>query len=452
MIAEAWLAIIACLVVLSLTVLLVKMAPVTMALPLSYMINLLLIHLPGAYAFAISGGEYSGINNSTDAISTGIMLTAIAALCFLIGCSLSVANNRNIGYSERWADKPIDRVFIVFCLGFGSILSFGVGSLRGIPTIGAAIYFGSGIWMLAVMTSLAQAVRYRNSMKFITWMAILFVYPFLVLVLSGFMSYGATAVIIVGSLAVIQMKSMMRSILLIVVIGYLGLSVFVNYFESRTELRSTLWSGAGFEERVGAVTDVFSQAKLFSPNNPRHLRALTMRLNQNEFVGVAAGRLNTGQAEYLHGRSFYEALISPIPRAFWKNKPTEGGSGTVVREMTGMYLRTDTSWGVGNVMELYINFGLWSLIPGFLLLGWLIGWFDRRAAMAFGTADPSRALLYFLPGVALIQPNGSLVEVVGGAFAALLAAVGLRLAWVMFKPRLVLARDQAPQQGGLAPQ
>ena len=31
------------------------------------MINLLLIHVPGAYAFAVSGGQYSGLNNSTSA-------------------------------------------------------------------------------------------------------------------------------------------------------------------------------------------------------------------------------------------------------------------------------------------------------------------------------------------------------------------------------------------------
>lgn len=439
------------MVVLALMILLVRQAPTTLALPLAYMINLLLIHVPGAYAYAVSGGKYSGLHNSIDAISTGIMLTAVAAICFLIGCSLSIANRRNIGHSGRWVDGPIDRSLIVFCLAAGWILSFGVGFLRGIPTLGAAIYFGSGVWMLAVTASLALAVKNRNSVKFMTWIAILFAYPLLILVISGFMSYGATAVIIVGSLAVIQMKTVLRSMLFIVMAGYLGISVFVNYFESRSELRATLWnSGAGFEERVGAVADTFSRVELFSPGNPRHLRALTLRLNQNEFVGVAADRLSTGQSEYLRGRSFYEALISPIPRAIWKNKPTEGGSGTVVREMTGMQLRADTSWGVGNVMEFYINFGLWSLIPGFLLLGWVIGWLDRRAAMALAATDPSRAIFYFLPGLALIQPNGSLVEVVGGAFAAMLAAAGLRLAWITFHPRFAAVRDRAPQHGGFA--
>ena len=159
--------------------------------------------------------------------------------------------------------------------------------------------------------------------------------------------------------------------------------------------------------------------------------------------------MHSGQAEYLQGKSFFDALISPIPRAIWRNKPVAGGSGQLVHDMTGIKLGTKTSWGVGNVMELYINFGYWSLIPGFLFLGWLIGWLDRRAAEALSTADPSRALIYFLPAIALIQPNGSLVEVVGGAFAAMLAAVGLRMAWITFQPRSPSASDRLPQQGGL---
>ena len=138
MIAEAWLSITACLVVLIVMVLLVRRSPATLALPLSYMINLLLIHVPGAYAFAISGGQYSGMYNSTSAISTGIMLTAVAAVCFLVGSSVSIANGRNIGLANSWVNQGIDSKFIVYCMAAGFILTFGVGTLRAIPTIGAA--------------------------------------------------------------------------------------------------------------------------------------------------------------------------------------------------------------------------------------------------------------------------------------------------------------------------
>jgi putative effector of murein hydrolase LrgA (UPF0299 family) len=88
--------------------------------------------------------------------------------------------------------------------------------------------------------------------------------------------------------------------------------------------------------------------------------------------------------------------------------------------------------GVGNVMEFYINFGIPGLIIGFLALGWLLGALDRKAAIAEARGDLSKAILFFVPAVALIQPNGSLVELAGGFAAALAAASGWSAAWRMW--------------------
>ncbi len=444
MIFQAALAIAIAMAVLVVSLLLVRRARATLALPLAYMINLLLIHLPGAYAFVISGGEYSGMNNSGDAIAVGIAMTAVACVCFVIGVALSARSASRRDGSIGIGPAAIDRRFQIFCLACGWVLAFGLGPLLAIPTVGAAIYFGSAVWMLATLVGLVAALRLRSVAQFMIWLTVLLVYPLVVLIFSGFLGYGAAAAIIVGSLAVVQSKSVLRSLLVIVALGYLGLSVFVNYFDSRAELRSTLWSSSGFEQRVDAVVDAFRDFELFSHNNPQHLKALTMRLNQNEFVGIAVNRLDTGQADYLKGHSLYEAVIAPIPRALWPDKPVQGGSASVVREMTGLRLGTKTSWGVGNVMEFYINFGLWSLIPCFVLLGLLIGWLDRRAAELLESRDPSRALIYFLPCVALIQPNGSVVELVGGAFAAALAAFGLRMAWLLLTQNRQGSRGPVP--------
>ena len=446
----AWLSIGICVVALALTLLIQRTARATLGLPLAYMISLLLVHLPGAYAFAISGGAYAGMQHFGDAIAQGIFLTAIAALCFVVGVAIAVGNSRWADYDFQPTVMNVDARFTAFCLLGGWFLAFGVGPLRSVPTLGAAIYFGSSVWMLAAIAGLARSVQMRNPPGFAIWLTVLLIYPLTVLLTSGFLSYGSAAVIIVGSLAVIRMKSAMRSLLVVVALGYLGISVFVNYFGARNELRATIWSGSGFEQRSDAVSDAFSDFHLFSHNNPDHLRALTIRLNQNEFVGIAADRLNNAQADYLKGESFRDAALAPIPRAIWKNKPGGGGSGNIVRDMTGINLATKTSWGVGNVMEFYINFGLWSLVPGFVLLGFLIAWLDRRAASALRSSDFSRSLLFFLPCVALIQPNGSLVEVAGGAFAALLAAFALRFAWTMMmqpRPDQPIPASNAPQRG-----
>jgi hypothetical protein len=168
---------------------------------------------------------------------------------------------------------------------------------------------------------------------------------------------------------------------------------------------------------------------IFDPRKAFHLQALDARLNQNYFAGLAAARIESGDASYLYGRSLGEGILSLIPRALWPDKPIVAGSGRVVSDMTGLSLSRDTSWGVGNVMEFDINFGIAGLIGGFLLLGWGLGRLDRLAARSAISGEMGRALLFFLPAVALIQPNGSLVDITSGAAGAVVAAYGLKWAW-----------------------
>jgi hypothetical protein len=97
--------------------------------------------------------------------------------------------------------------------------------------------------------------------------------------------------------------------------------------------------------------------------------------------------------------------------------------------MTGLRLSPTTSFGVGNVMEFQINFGIPGVAIGFFVLGWLIGTLDFKVAVAERRGDLGGAILFFLPGIALIQPNGSIVEMTGGAAAALVGAYGWKWAW-----------------------
>src|SRR5262249_2576562 len=113
-------------------------------------------------------------------------------------------------------------------------------------------------------------------------------------------------------------------------------------------------------DRVGSVIDAVADAQWFDPANEKHLAALDQRLNQNYFAGLAARRISQGQVSYLYGRSIYEGLLALVPRLFWPDKPVFAGSPRIVAEMTGLYLSENTSFGIGQVMEFQINFG----IPG----------------------------------------------------------------------------------------
>ena len=145
---------------------------------------------------------------------------------------------------------------------------------------------------------------------------------------------------------------------------------------------------------------------------------------------MAALRIQQDQVSYLYGSTIWEGVEALVPRALWPDKPVYGGSGHIVADMTGLHLDEDTSWGVGNVMEFQINFGTPGVVIGFLILGFLIGWLDYQAALADYRGDLGNLIMFFLPGLALIQPNGSIVEVSGGAAAAAVAAYLWKWAWI----------------------
>jgi len=400
---------------------------ISLGLPLAYLFLLLLNHVPGAYAHLVDDGFLSG----SDETATGIFFTAIGSVCFVAGVWLAGSTNNN-RTSQHYADR---QKFNSFCLLGGWFVVYGLSPLSKIPSLGAAIEKGGAVWMLGVMLGLRAALQRGDVMSAARWSSALMVYPILMLLLGGFLSYGAAAVIIVGAIAAVSAVRSWKVVALAVVVTYIGLSVFVNYFAHRNEIRDAVWGGRPMEERIDASLGMFRDFEWLDPSNRVHQKALHMRLNQNYFAGLAAQRIERGRVEYLYGRSVWEGVVALVPRAIWPEKPVVAGSPKIVREMTGLHLDEDTSWGVGNVMEFQINFGIPGLIGGFLMLGWLLGTLDRNAAEAERAGRLSRVFFFFLPAVALIQPLGSLVELSGGAAAALVAAYGWSWGWERWSRR-----------------
>ncbi|MGA7631806.1 MAG: hypothetical protein WCB11_13655 [Terriglobales bacterium] len=283
--------------------------------------------------------------------------------------------------------------------------------------------------MLGVMLGLRAACQRRDLKRIAIWIGALMVYPVLMLLLGGFLSYGSAAIIIVCAGLTISTRSYWRVVVGITVFVFLSLSIFVNYFEHRNDIRDQVWGGASLEARIDSVRDTVRGFEWFDPSNQKHLMALDERLNQNYFVGLAARRIQIGQADYLDGDSVWQGILSLVPRILWPDKPVFAGSPEIVSKTTGLHLSPTTSFGVGNVMEFQINFGIPGVVVGFAVLGWLIGALDRKAAAAETRGDLGGLILFFLPAVALIDPQGSLVEVFSGSAAALVAAYGWKWAW-----------------------
>lgn len=416
------LSVVICIVGLLWLVALLRRTQLSFGLPIAYLFTLLLIHVPGAIAHLMDADAVLQMPQLTEA---GIRFTAIGTVCFVVGVWLSRLWAIEVPTIWHTEARP---VFWMFTLLAGWLFT-SIGFLTEITTIGAAIDRGGAIWMLGVMLGLRNAVMRGNIVNAWKWVGALAVYPLLILLLGGFLSYGSTAAIIVLSALVITAKSKLRLAATTMVAIAFGMSVFLTYFLHRTEIRASVWGGANMQARVDVSLDAAKDFQWFDSKNPEHLKALDLRLNQNYFAGLAAKRIDDGIVDYLHGRSLVEGVMAVIPRALWPDKPVEAGSPKIVAEMTGLMLSTSTSFGVGNVMEFQINFGVTGLVVGFLLLGYAIGRLDRLAAVAEASGNLGHVFVYFLPAIALIQPNGSIIELSGGVAASFAAGYGWKWAW-----------------------
>jgi len=293
---------------------------VSLGLPIAYLYSLLLIHVPGAFA-NIVGRDFL---RYSDLIELGMRFTAIGSMCFVAGVWWA-------RFRSSFAIMPIRREadrdhFWWFCLFGGWSLIYGLSPLYQIPSISAAVEKGGAIWMLGVMLGLRAACQRRDLKRIAIWLGALMVYPVLMLLLGGFLSYGSAAIIIVCAALTISARSYRLVVVGITVFVFLTLSIFVNYFQHRNDIREQVWGGAPLEARIDSVTDTVRGFKWFDPNDRMHLIALDQRLNQNYFVGLAARRIQFGLADYLVGDSVRQGLLSLVPRVLWPDKPVFGGS------------------------------------------------------------------------------------------------------------------------------
>jgi hypothetical protein len=393
----------------------------SLGLPIAYMGNLLLLHIPGAIAQNVAD-DRTGLT-PIEFTRTGIILTAVGSIAFVFG--VVIAQMRQAPVTPAPAPRS---AYWRFCVLAGGITTV-IGYLIHIPSIGAVLSRGGAIWMLGVMLGLRRSLERGDKARAARWIAVLAAYPILMLLLGGFLSYGAMAVIIVLSGLIVTVRSQLRIAIVSLILLVAGMSLFLSSFEHRPEIRAAVWGGGDTEARIDATVAALQDVKPLNPRDQAQLYAFDQRLNQNYFVGLAASRISSGAVGYLYGRSIVEGLQALVPRALWPDKPVMSGSPKIVSEMTGLKLSEGTSFGVGNVMEFDINFGIPGLIAGFVLLGWVLGKLDRRAAESDLRGDLGQAFITFLPAVALIQPNGSVVDMMGGAAAGLVAGFGWRWAW-----------------------
>lgn len=403
------------------------------ALTLSYFFALSLIHVPGALA-------YLGLSINRDflgylgATQLGFQVTLLGMLAFVVGAVLA----RCASSSPRNSDKHIQELFLRDvqpvawrCMLIGTLTYVVLLPISNfIPSASALVSPLAALLILGIWFHLFGAFEQLDRPRIYKTLALLPLLPLMSLVSGGFMGHGVSWALSVVAFLFIFSRRRFVFYALAPLVFFIGLSVFVTYMQQRNEIRNVVWnSQTSTLERLERVSTIVTDFHFLDLASAKDREWLDMRLNQNFLVGAGVRNHQNGIVDLAYGETIpWWALI---PRAIWPNKPSVGGGGTLVTSFTRMSFDQNTSIGVGQVLEFYMNFSYYGVVVGFFALGFLLMRMDQIIMRALSNGDIRTVLIYTLPGLTLLQPGGNLIEILVGVVAAFIVATFINNARIL---------------------
>jgi hypothetical protein len=407
--------------------------------------QLWLIHWIGGAVYVLS--NYSSQDRTVALI--GFTVTGYAVAGLLIGNVLLAPFLFRSQPAGQQSFRPIDSsgpgfMYVIIGLGLYFVTS------RVLPRIsGTDAIISSGFRLAIAGFCLWWLARWQAGQKRRAWivLASAAVVPFFTVSLDGFMGYGVIFLMCLACFVAVFYRPRWHMLVVAPAALLVGISLYPAYLSVRSNIRHAVWGGASYGERLEKMALIAGEYQWFDPDNPAHLRAIDMRLNQNILVGHSVNHLESGAVEYGEGETLWNAMIALIPRAIWPGKPQYAGSGPLVTRFTGIKFAGETSVGIGQVMELYVNFGDLGVFIGFTVLGLLLGFFDLQAGMALRTGQWKQFAFWFVVGLSFLQVGGNFAEATssaaGSAMLCLLvnSFLGRDKVTMVKRPVLVSAKD-----------
>jgi hypothetical protein len=389
-------------------------------LSLSYLISLGFIHFWGGFIHALSW--YHGGQADFTLLGFDQFTWAISGFAFG-NCALSTLIVKAIPSKEL---RPPMAGLAKVALILGVLLyGFLRVALSNVPSIGALATCGGSLFIAGVCLLGWEYLQRGNYLGVGLILLSLSFLPFFTIVSAGFLGYGAAAALVVVAFLSCQLRNWMVSWVLLSLTIYFGFCTFMTYMRDRSDIRDEMWDeDSTFAQRFDRIKKTFTNFETVNFSDQDQLDRIEGRLNQNDLVGRAVYMLDLGEVRFAQGETFRQAGISIVPRILWPEKPVTAGSPDIVSYYTGVPFAPGTSVGVGQVMEGYINYGTPGVVILFLIFGITLGILDARAARKLRDGDTLAFMTWFVPGIALLQPGGSLVDV-GTTTAASIVLVQL---------------------------
>jgi hypothetical protein len=391
-------------------------------LVLTYVLSFGMLHWVAAVLYLLPWYSNPGFRLTTE----GLHQSAYAMLSLAAGSELAcwIVRRRQAGREVASGQGAVvDPRLVTMYLVVGAALYALVTPFAGkIPSVSAIISSGSTLVVVGFALKCWNNWLNGQRIRLYLWLAASSVLPFVTVVAQGFLGFGFASMLTIFVFVAAFYRPRWRTIAVGVLMTYVGLSVYVTYMRDRREIRDVVWAGAAMQDRVDQLTATLSSAEWFDWHNPAHLNRIDERLNQDYLIGAAVEYLGRGAVSFAHGDTLIQAVEAVIPRALWPNKPVAAGSGNLVSTYTGILFAEGTSVGIGQVLEWYVNFGTRGVVIGFFLIGLVITFVDRTASRWLHLGNLRRFTYWYLPGISLLQIEGSLVDVMSTAAGALVVA------------------------------
>jgi hypothetical protein len=391
-------------------------------LALAYWINLAMIHLLGG-AIQLLPWHHSPERANT---LLGFPLTGLAMAGLLVGqflCRPGLFLPREMARAQ--SGLPLTFVRPTFlCAMAGLFTYFGLGAVLGkVPSLTAIL--SNGLNLTVAGFCLLWWTYYRNDQRNKAWIIVgcTALIPAMTVLLRGFLGFGVCAVLSIACFIAAYYTPRKTVLIAAVVVAFLALSLWAVYSAARTQIRSAVWGGRGMDERLETTSSSLEKnMSLFDFGSSQHLASIESRLNQNYLLGASRRMLEAGEVPFAEGETMVDALVALVPRAIWPEKPQFAGSGMLVTRFTGIRFVTTTSVGIGQVMELYVNFGAAGVFLGYVLISIILSLADYHAGRCLLQGKMEAFLVIFVAGQTLLMTGGAIAEIppaaVGGALLA----------------------------------
>jgi hypothetical protein len=407
----------------------------SVGLPFTYLFSLSLIHWFGALIYLFPW--YSpqnlvllSIGSSYETTTLGFLESLYGVIGFGIGCCflakplLKLWRPTWINEQSRQPDRNLPRNILIIGLAFFVIIAPVLLKISGLAAIATS---GVSLTVVGLCFLCWQAFVEGNKNLLNRYLLLTVCFPIVTIIFLGFASYGVAAATVVLLFVFSFYKPRWKSIIALLLGIMLGLTLFVNYIHARDQLRDSVWGGQNFGNRVETFVSVFMQTEPLDFSSQQQLEGIDARLNQNVLIGQAVLNLSEGSTSYAHGKTLLDAMLAPIPRIFWPNKPAFAGSGSIVSDYARLKFEKGVSVGIGQILEFYINFGSIGVFLGLMLFGLILRILDIVISLKLRSGNWLGAATWLLPALALIQPGGSIVEIVASLAAAIVFMKFMRL-------------------------